>query len=183
MVKFNKFSLLVALSVLGTTAIAQTQDSYDYTSEFTWGINKNTYSGLIGGLFFKQAKKRDDRTLITYGVEIINIKHPQEVRQSSQSGNTFLLGKTNYLYAIRPQIGWDKILFKKAPQQGAEIKAIFAAGPTFGLVVPYYVQLNKGSDIPIYVKYTPDAVKLSEIDGAGRPFQGIGESKIKMGLN
>jgi hypothetical protein len=32
------------------SAFAQTQDSYEYNSEFTWGINKNSAGGLIGGL-------------------------------------------------------------------------------------------------------------------------------------
>ncbi|HTJ52883.1 MAG TPA: hypothetical protein VL443_25690 [Cyclobacteriaceae bacterium] len=183
MAKFKMFSSFVVLSLMCTVALAQTQDSYDYHSEFTWGINKNTYSGFIGGLFFKSAKRLNDKNLRSYGLEIINVKNPQEVRRTSLSGNQFLYGKSNYLYAIRPQIGLDHILFKKAPQQGAEIKAVFAAGPTFGVVMPYYVQIsNNGGDVPVYEKYTP-AVKTTDIDGAGRPFQGLSESKIQMGIN
>ena len=104
---------------------AQTQDSYEYQSEFTWGINKNTSGGLIGGIVFKKARKLNDRWLETFGLELMNVKHPQEVRRnSSATGNFFIYGKSNYLYAVRLQYGRDLILFKKAPQQGAEIKAI-----------------------------------------------------------
>src|SRR5688572_11444517 len=120
---------------------AQTQDSYDYQSEFTWGINKNTHGGLIGGFVFKKARKLNERMLETYGLEIMNVKHPQEYRRNSQStGNFFIYGKSNYLYALRLQYGRDVILFKKAPQQGVEIKAVFAIGPTVGVVAPYYVE-------------------------------------------
>ena len=42
-------------------SFAQTQDSYEYQSEFTWGINKNTSGGLIGGIVFKKASKLNDR--------------------------------------------------------------------------------------------------------------------------
>src|SRR5690606_34211602 len=118
--------------------LAQTQDSYEYQSEFTWGINKNTSGGLIGGVVFKKARKLTERQLESYGLEIMNVKHPQERRvNSSTTGNFFIYGKSNYLYALRLQYGRDLILFKKAPQQGVEIKAVFAAGPTIGIVAPY----------------------------------------------
>ncbi|NJM25233.1 MAG: hypothetical protein HC859_06790 [Bacteroidia bacterium] len=167
-------------------ALGQTQDSYEYTSEFTWGINKNTSGGLIGGFVFKKARKmKNDRMLETFGLEVMNVKHPQEVRRNSdQTGNFFIFGKSNYLYALRFQYGRDYILFKKAPQQGVEIKAIFAVGPSIGVVAPYYVE--RASDSPgnftIREQYTP-AIEPSSIYGTGRLFEGIGESKLKLGAN
>lgn len=164
---------------------AQTQDSYDYQSEFTWGINKNTYGGLIGGLVFKKARKLNDRVLETYGLEIMNVKHPQEVRQTSpSSGNYFIFGKSNYLYALRFQYGRDFILFKKAPQQGVEIKAVLAAGPTVGVVAPYYVETGTdvGSSATIRKQYDP-SIGSEQIFGPGRLFEGLGESKLKLGAN
>ena len=64
------FVLLVSGS-----AGAQTQDSYEYQSEFIWGINKNTSGGLIGGIVFKKARKLNDRMLETFGLELMNVKH------------------------------------------------------------------------------------------------------------
>ena len=47
----------------------------------------------------KKAKKLNERTLETYGLEIINVKHPQELRRNSlATGNFFIGGKNNYLY-------------------------------------------------------------------------------------
>jgi hypothetical protein len=177
------YFLLVALCVTVFNLHAQTQDSYDYQSEFTWGINKNTSGGLLGGIFAKKGIKLSEKVLQTYGLEIVNIKHPQEVRVSSLGqGNLFIYGKSNYLYAFRFQYGRDRILFKKAPQQGVEIKAVFAVGPTIGLLVPYYVQVGDNSDVPVYKKYDR-SISAAEIQGSGRPFQGIGESKFKFGGN
>jgi hypothetical protein len=177
------FSLAILLSVF---ASAQTQDSYEYQSEFIWGINKNTSSGLIGGLVFKKAfKLKNDRVLKTYGVELINIKHPQETRRNAFNGNFYLFGKTNYLYAIRGQYGRDLILFKKAPQQGVEIKAVFAGGPTIGLLSPYYVEYTNtlsGNGTRLFAPYTSD-LKDKLILGPGRIFQGLYESKIVPGIN
>lgn len=169
---------------LAVSVNAQTQDSYDYQSEFTWGINKNTFGGLIGGFMFKKAHKMNERVLQTYGLEIMNVKHPQEQRYHSQStGNFFIYGKSNYLYALRFQYGRDIILFKKAPQQGVEIKGVFAIGPSIGLQTPYYVETGADAGIvSIRRKYDP-SIRFDEIYGPGRLFEGLGESTVKIGGN
>jgi hypothetical protein len=168
---------------LHASVSGQTQDSYEYQSEFTWGINKNTFGGLIGGLVFKKARKLNDRTLETFGLEVMNVKHPQEVRRNSSSGSFYIYGKSNYLYALRFQYGRDRILFKKAPQQGVEIKAVGAVGPTIGVVSPYYVEVGTSPDNYTFrVPYTPK-INAGSITGPGRLFEGLPESKIKMGLN
>lgn len=178
------FIVLTSFGCLFQAANAQTQDSYEYQSEFTWGINKNTYGGLIGGFVFKKARKLNDRVLETYGLEIMNVKHPQELRRNSQStGNFFIYGKSNYLYALRFQYGRDLIVFKKAPQQGVEIKLVGALGPTLGIVAPYYIErAADGGFVTIREQYNP-GIEITEIYGPGRLFEGLGESKIKPGAN
>lgn len=183
----KKILLLAGLVVAATAGLyAQTQDSYEYQSEFTWGVNKNTSGGLIGGLVFKKSRKTSERIFETFGLELMNVKHPQEVRRNSlTTGNFFIYGKMNYLYAVRLQYGRDIVLFKKAPQQGVEIKAVFAAGPTLGVVAPYYVeyQPNSGNDsFTVRGPYTPD-IKINQIIGTGRLFEGIGDSRIVPGAN
>lgn len=178
-------AVFITFSLFSQGGFAQTQDSYEYQSEFTWGINKNTFGGLIGGFVFKKAYKLNDRVLQTYGLEIMNVKHPQETRQNSQStGNFFIYGKSNYLYALRFQYGRDIILFKKAPQQGVEIKAVGAIGPTIGIVAPYYIErpADQGGFVTIREQYNPE-IRPEEIYGPGRLFEGLGESTIKLGAN
>lgn len=177
-------SLLFLVLCLQTGSVhGQTQDSYDYQSEFTWGINKNTYGGLIGGFAFKKARKLNERLLETYGLEIMNVKHPQEVRRTStHTGNFFIYGKSNYLYALRFQYGRDLILFKKAPQQGVEIKAVFAAGPTLGIIAPYYIERPADGYVTIREQFHP-GIRIDDIYGPGRLFEGLGESTLKLGAN
>lgn len=175
------FLVLAACS----TVNGQTQDSYEYQSEFVWGINKNTSGGLIGGFMFKKSRKLSDRMLETFGLEIMNIKHPQELRINSYAtGNFFIFGKNNYLYAFRFQYGRDLILFKKAPQQGVEIKAVFAAGPSLGLVAPYYVEysVDQSGFLTIRSQYTTN-IPVDRIWGTGRLFEGLGESDVVLGGN
>jgi hypothetical protein len=172
--------------ILSGAAIAQPQDSYEYSSEFNWGINKNSSGGLIGGFVFKKARKRTDRVFETFGLEIMNVKHPLESRRTSNSGNFFIFGKSHYLYSFRFQYGRDFILFKKAPQQGVEIKAVLAAGPSFGLVTPYYIERAlDGPFATINEPYNPNNPNHSfqRIVGPGGLLQGLGEAKIQPGMN
>jgi hypothetical protein len=166
------------------------QDINDYRTEFIWGINKNTSSGLIGGFTFKKSFRSQNRVLHTYGLEIINVKNPFEVRVNSfRTGNFFIFGKQNYLYTFRLQYGRDFVLFKKAPQQGVEIKAIFAGGPSLGLVAPYYIEYLAGGgsgggfiDV-VREQYDPEKHIPERILGTGMLFQGLGQSKFEPGAN
>lgn len=183
-----KIFLFIFLTAGFFSVDAQTQDSYEYNSEFTWGINKNSSGGLIGGLTFKKGRKRSDRVLETFGLEIMNVKHPQEVRRNSSfTGNSFIYGKNNYLYALRFQYGRDLILFTKAPHQGVEIKAVFAAGPSLGIVAPYYIEreVDNSSLSTVHEQYNPNNPNhnFNNILGTGNLFEGIGESKIQLGGN
>jgi hypothetical protein len=187
MVRGQNIVGLLFLSLVSLCGYSQTQDSYDYQSEFTWGINKNTSGGLIGGFTFKKSRKIQERMLETYGLEIMNVKHPQEVRMNT-FGNFFTYGKSNYLYAFRFQYGRDLILFKKAPQQGVEIKAVFAAGPSVGIVAPYYVEWTPdagsgGGGGVTFRQQWNEKISAGSILGPGRLFEGLGESSMVVGAN
>jgi hypothetical protein len=167
---------------------AQTNDSYEYSSEFTWGINKNSSGGLIGGFTFKKARKIKENTLESFGLELMNVKHAQEAKHNSNfTGQSFIYGKSNYLYAIRLQYGRDYILFTKAPQQGVEVKAVFAAGPSIGLVAPYYIERTVDNSYysSIHEQYDPYNPQhaFNNILGTGYLFEGIGQSKFQLGGN
>jgi hypothetical protein len=186
--KLRLVLLILALATL-TVGYSQPSDSYEYQSEFTWGINKNSSGGLIGGLVFKKARKLDDRILETFGLEIMNVKHPQEVRYNSfQTGNLFIYGKSNYLYALRLQYGRDFILFTKGPQQGVEIKAVGAIGPSIGIVAPYFIERSvDGNSLFFTVReqYDPNNPNhiFPNILGTGGLLEGIGQSQIQFGGN
>jgi hypothetical protein len=184
MVSSKNISAVFILALFVTVGYGQTRDSYEYQSEFIWGINKNTSGGLIGGFVFKKSRKLNDRLLETYGLEIMNVKHPQESRRNSVTGNFYIYGKSNYLYSFRLQYGRDIILFEKAPQQGVEIKAVFATGPSIGIVAPYFVEWAPEGNgfFTVREQYNPD-IPVEYILGTGRLFEGLGDSNIKLGVN
>lgn len=186
----RKLLLISYLVLITYVTQAQSSGHYDYTKEFIWGINKNTNGGLIGGFVMKFSSAINETQFRTIGFEIMNVKHPKEHRRTSVAGNPFIYGKSNYLYAIRGQYGRDFILFKKAPQQGVQINASVAAGPTIGIIAPYYVKVgDSGTAVPF--GYDPNTTGSSNpilysyqsITGTGHLFQGLGQSKIKPGVN
>lgn len=155
-------------------------EEYEYNSEIIWGVNKNTNGGLIGGFMARYSRSKGEDTYETFGLELSNVKHPSESRYVGIQGQTFIYGKSNYLYAIRLQYGREKLLFRKANQQGVQINAGASAGPTLGLVTPYYVLEPGGS----YVPFDPVSHPSPEtIAGPGKLFQGLGEADAAIGLN
>ncbi len=156
------------------------EEDFSYSREFIWGINKNTNSGLIGGFIMKFSKSAGEGIYRTIGFEMLNVKHPKERRYiSPATGTSFIYGKQNFLYSIRGQYGYEKIMFQKAPQQGVQINIGAAIGPTLGIVAPYYVVSGGESEV-----YDPNVhISPSAIDGSGKLFEGLGESSIVPGLN
>ena len=189
--KFTKFwigiiGLAVSLCCTSTLLWAQQQDDvYAYSREYIWGISKNTNSGLIGGVAGKYSRKISEGKFQSFGLEIVNVKNPKELRRVSRaSGNTFILGKTNYLFSVRPQYGREWVVFKKAPQQGVQVNFILAGGPTLGVVMPYYVQFGENNQVKI-LPAREVGVNTSSIVGSGPFLRGFreGEVNLKVGAN
>ncbi len=171
-------SLLILVFFSSCISYGQEND-YDYTSEYIWGINKNSSSGLIGGFIFRFSRSIKPNHYRTIGFELINIRHPGESRVVSRTGNYFIVGKTNHLFAIRGQYGRDIILFKKAAQQGVQITATGSIGPSIGLEAPYYIEYNQFVRQP----YDPAIHRIENITGSGFIFQGLFQSNLVLGLN
>ncbi len=178
------------LTVLwGVSAAVRAQDDnvYEYNQEYIWGVSKNSNSGLIGGVAGKYSRQVSEGKFQSFGLEIVNVKNPKELRIPSRAtGNTYLFGKTNYLFSVRPQYGREWVVFKKAPQQGVQVNFIVAGGPTLGLLTPYYVQY--GRDRRIEVIPARDIVKqgnTGSVIGSGPFLRGIreGEVNVKIGAN
>ena len=179
--------LVLGLVCSSNETFAQKDEGLGYSSEFIWGLNKNTSSGLLGGFILKKSIAISDRTFKTFGLEIINVKHLREHRYSSRrTGNFFIWGKRNYLYTFRTQYGRDFIIFRKAPQQGVQVAVMFAGGPSIGLLAPYYIEFSQSqSNESQSEQYDPNNVNhhFQNILGTGSLFQGLGKSKIKIGAN
>ncbi|MGY2131060.1 hypothetical protein ACW9KT_02445 [Hymenobacter sp. HD11105] len=148
----------IALLLLGTGSVAQAQDATpndgpSYRKEFTYGINFNTRGGLIGGVNVRSTRVLSDKWSRFWSIEGVEVKHPKEQRVGNQfTGGTYVLNKSNYMFALRPSFGAQRVIFRKAPESGVQVNALLGGGPSIALMMPYQ----------IYYDYT-------QRDGTGRP--------------
>ncbi|MEM1135518.1 MAG: hypothetical protein AAGI07_06720 [Bacteroidota bacterium] len=177
------------ISTLNSFVFAQfwseEDENYLYKKEFTYGINFNTNGGLIGGFNFKYTRVINERMYHSFSIEFVNVKDPKEERVPSfLSGNTFVPGKQNHLYIIRPQYGREIVLFKKAKKQGVQVNWNNAVGPTIGLQAPYLIQYRFPNNIIRTEQFDPAVHEnLNEIVGTGSFFESLGQSVIKPGAS
>ena len=174
-----KFSIAIVFLLLAQANSYGQNVADEYTIENTWGINKSTSSGLIGGVIFKHSVRNSKNSFTSYGLELINVKHPAEQKIVAGTGNSFTLSKTNRLFAIRGQYGREYLLFKKAPQQGIQINLILTVGPSIGLESPYYIVYDQTSRVP----YDPSIHNIEKISDHAFFLQGVFQSNIVIGAN
>ena len=180
------FFLIFSISC--TTAFGQfyneeEDDDLLYRREFVYGLNFNTNGGLLGGIMFKHARVINKFMFHSFSLEIVNVKHPKESRiQNISTGSSYVPGKRNYLYMVRPQYGREFVLFQKAKEQGVQVNWITAIGPGIGVVSPYLIDYNYDNDLIRTEQYDPNTHRnFDKILGTGRITESIAKSKIKLG--
>ncbi|HEX8350701.1 MAG TPA: hypothetical protein VF598_12125, partial [Hymenobacter sp.] len=131
----------------GPVARAQsvsTSDEPSYQKEISYGVNFNTRGGLIGGASFRSARSLSQNWSRFWGIEAVEVKHPKEQRVTNpNTGGTYVFGKSNYLFALRPSFGVQRVIFRKAPESGVQVNAILGGGPSIGLLMPYYISYDE----------------------------------------
>jgi hypothetical protein len=178
------FFIILIISLCSYPVLAQEEEDEEYRSEIVYGLNFNTNGGIIGGAIFKYSQAVSSSMYQTFGVEVVNVKHPKELRLSNQQASGFIPGKQNYLFAVRPQYGRELVLFRKAPDEGVQINAVAAAGPTLGLVKPYYILYSYSSTDVRSEGYDPGRhTDLGRIIGNGSIFEGFDEIRIVPGIH
>ncbi len=182
---YNKSILIVALVLFMSSGLyAQTRPTENYSSEIIYGVNKNTNGGLIGGFIFRYNRVKSEKLTESFGLELSNVKHPKEVRYTTFIGNSYIWGKQNYLYSIRPNYGAEYLLFRKAQKQGVQVSVLGAVGPTIGMVSPYYIEYATGPVTSVRVPFDPEIhANQNNILGNGGLLRGLGESELKIGAH
>ena len=186
-----KFRLLTYFLLISIASFSQLEDD-TYYKESTIGLNFNTSGGLIGGITGRMAFRANDSRFNVASLEIVHVKHHKEQKFASQAtGNGFIPGKTNYLFSVRPQFGQEYLLFNKYPEEGIQLSVIFAGGPSFGFVKPYYIEYDytdytSSTSLPIYKTeaYNPETHSDdSRILGSGGVFYGFNQMSVMLGAN
>jgi hypothetical protein len=181
-----------------TQPLPAPSDEQSYRRETVFGINFNTQGGLIGGANVRSSRVIDDRRLWFWSLEGVFFKNPKEETVTNQAtGGSFTLYKTNYAFALRPSIGIQRILFRKAAESGVQVNGLLSAGPSIGLLMPYYISYDRTwaargsggpsqSDIIVDEQFNPNPPVSHDpnyiIDRAPF-FSGISKTKIIPGVH
>jgi hypothetical protein len=170
-------------------------DEQSYRRETVFGINFNTQGGLIGGVNVRSARVVDERRLWFWSLEGVFFKNQkEETVTNAYSGGSFTLYKSNYAFALRPSIGIQHILFRKAAEAGVQVNALLSVGPTLGLLMPYHVSYDETwarrggggpsqSDVIVDEQYNPLIHDPNYIIDRAPFFSGISNTKIVPGAH
>ena len=157
---------------------------------FAYGLTTNTRSGIIGGFVFRSSiptNKDIKKPVNTYlAIEAVNIKHPKENFSPTPVVSKYVIGKTNYLFSIRPEYGKEWYMFKKGNEASIGLSGILAVGPSFGIQKPYYIKYGAfNSEKSVLTIYDPDVhTDINSISGAAGIWQGfLNNSKIIPGFH
>lgn len=124
------------------SASASPNDDPSYRKEFVYGVNFNTRGGLIGGVSVRSTRVLNENWSRFWSIEAVEVKHRKERRVASFNGSSFVLDKANYFIVLRPSVGAQRVVFRKAAESGVQVNALMSAGPSIGLLMPYYINYD-----------------------------------------
>lgn len=165
------------------SAAPQKKETQTQSSSWGFGVNTNTNSGILGGFSFLKTFK--NRSFVN--LDLTNTKDYREFDSPySYNGKTYVEGKLNYLFNLRPEYGRQWTLLKQASDGGTSLNGRLATGPTIGIQKPYYVDIvyTDVSSNRTATKSVPMARALdntynkSIISGEGSIFSGFSEAKF-----
>jgi len=195
--KITFFLLLLVTMAFQVTAQIERTFASEQTPDREFVIQMSPHtSGMALGVHYGFIKNN-----LTHAIhfELTSLKHPREIRQRGGIGSSFGNASRSYIYGKRHQFygihaGYSgKIYFsKKAVHQGVAIGLTYAAGPSLGVIKPYYLNLNINGEVSpqAYMEeYHTQFLAVSEISGAAGFKYGFDELDLvvggfaKLGLN
>jgi len=173
---------------------AAPSDEQSYHKEFVFGINFNTQGGLLGGVSVRAARVRDEEWLRFWSLEGVMLKNTKEERINTLVGGSFIDRKVNYAFALRPSVGVQRVLFRKAADAGVQVNGLLSAGPSIGLLMPYYISYDRTAAKTLVITPQTDDIVNEQYDpkrhldsrailDRGPLFSGIGQTQVVPGFH
>jgi hypothetical protein len=196
--------LLFFLPVLATAqqTLSIGQNNYEnkkgiiYNKEIAFNLKLHT-NGIAAGMQFGTIKTYYKTRY--WGIEFGELKDTRETRQNRNnqiinidgSFRGFIYGKQNNFYALRATFGEKRYLSEKARRKGLAVGISYSAGPTLGLLKPYYLVLRYVEN-PAFNNYRSEKfssanearfLDIDNIYGADSFAKGLGELKFLPGAH
>lgn len=163
---FDEATTIYEKSVFGGPII----HTRGWGAQITYGKNKTAFKSRI------------------YQLDIVNMRHSKEIRSINvqyDETRTYILGKLNSLFLVRPTIGARNVKFDKIRTTGVAVGYTWRMGPSLGLLKPVYLEVitrDSFNDI-IVVKYDPIAHTADNIYGRAGGLRGFNELEFVPGIH
>jgi len=138
------------------------------------------------GMNYRRGKNTSGYSKRIFEIEAATIKHSKEykVYSPTQESKGYIFGKSNALLALRGSIGQQRVIASKTDMGGIEIRYIYMAGASMGILKPVYLKIEKKgashSSLPkiSIEKYDPAKHGIHNINGKAPTLRGIDELKL-----
>lgn len=137
-------------------------------------------------VFYARHRTAVDRSL--YGLEIVGMKHPKEVKSFNpyyEESRGYFFGKSNAFLIVRPTVGRKHQITDKIRRTGVELNYVWGIGPSLGLAKPVYLEIGKPDNVPyqefVVERYDPSIHSVQNIYGRASWFRGFGELSLYPG--
>ena len=122
------------------------------------------------------------------------LRNRKENRKTTLVGGTYIDRKTNYAFVLRPSFGFQRVLFRKAAEAGVQVNGLVSAGPSLGLLMPYYITYDRTAPTTRVINLNTDDIVNEQYDPAkhrvedaildhGPLFSGIGQTQLVPGVH
>ena len=174
-------------------AYSQTQEATIF-DEATVVYQNSIYGGAIlhtngWGAHITMGKAKTAFKSRIYQVDFVGMKHPKEIRTFNpyrEQPRSYIFGKLNTFFIIRPSIGSRVVSFDKIRKSGVSVGYNWRVGPSLGITRPVYLEIGLPGQYPYHTviveKYDPEVHKYDDILGRAGGLRGMNELKVKPGL-
>lgn len=174
-------------------AYSQTQEATIF-DEATVVYQNSIYAGAIihtngWGAHITIGKAKTAFKSRIYQLDLVGMKHPKEIRTFNpyrEQPRSYIFGKLNTLFIIRPSIGNRIVSFDKIRKSGVSVGYNWRVGPSLGIMRPVYLEIGVPGQYPyqqvVVEKYDPEVHKYDDILGRAGGLRGLNELKLKPGL-
>jgi hypothetical protein len=193
--QFLRGALLISfILILSGFAVGQEQKETIF-DEATIVYKKAIFGGVIahtqgwgGHISFGKNKTAFKSRIIQ--LDIVNMRHPKEIRTVntiSEDGRSYVFGKLNSFFILRPTIGQRHIKFDRIRPSGVGVGYSWRVGPSLGFTKPVYLEILSTDNSPFLnvtvERYDPAKHTFSNIYGRAGGLRGFGEMQLQPGVH